>query len=374
MARLGILGGGQLAKMTALAAAKLDVEVVIFAQSADEPALTVTPFHVVGAWDDDEKLRVFAEQCDVVTLESEFVDVPVLERIAAYGTTVWPSPATVAQIQDKYTQKRAMQQAGLDVPRFRKVSVATDILDAAAEFGFPVVVKARRNGYDGYGNAVVQRAHDIAPALEKLARRDLMVEANVPFIRELAVIVARTPTGDILTYPVVETIQRNGICHVVRCPAPVDEATALNALAMAKAAVEGVQGVGVFGVEMFEVAGNAVIYNEIAPRPHNTGHYTIEGVITSQFENHVRAVMGYPLGDVDQIAPATAMINILGERNGAPNPDALKEALATGGAHIHLYGKREVRIGRKMGHITVLGYSVDGAEKVARLALSRLKL
>jgi 5-(carboxyamino)imidazole ribonucleotide synthase len=236
------------------------------------------------------------------------------------------------------------------------------------------VVKARRNGYDGYGNAVVQRAHDIAPALEKLAGRDLMVEANVPFIRELAVIVARTPTGDILTYPVVETIQRNGICHIVRCPAPVDEATALSALAMAKAAVESVQGVGVFGVEMFEVAGNAVIYNEIAPRPHNTGHYTIEGVITSQFENHVRAVMGYPLGDVDQIAPATAMINILGERNGAPNPDALKEALATGGAHIHLYGKREVRIGRKMGHITVLGYSVDGAEKVARLALSRLKL
>jgi 5-(carboxyamino)imidazole ribonucleotide synthase len=374
MARLGILGGGQLAKMTALAAAKLGVEVAIFAQSVDEPALKVTPFHVIGAWDDSAKLRAFADQCDVVTLESEFVDVPVLEQIMAFGTSVWPAPATVAQIQDKLTQKRAMQQAGLEVPRFRRVSVATDVLDAAAEFGFPVVVKARRNGYDGYGNAVVNRAHDIAPALEKLAGRDLMVEANVPFIRELAVIVARTPAGEMLTYPVVETVQRSGICHVVRCPAPIDEATALAAVAMARAAVESVHGVGVFGVEMFEVAGNEVVYNEIAPRPHNTGHYTIEGVITSQFENHVRAVMGYPLGDVEQIAPATAMINILGERNGIPNPDALKEALATGGAHIHLYGKREVRIGRKMGHITVLGYSVDGAEKVARLALSRLKL
>jgi 5-(carboxyamino)imidazole ribonucleotide synthase len=143
---------------------------------------------------------------------------------------------------------------------------------------------------------------------------------------------------------------------------------------MAVKAVEAIDGVGTFGVELFELPDNQVIYNEIAPRPHNSGHYTIEGTITSQFENHVRAVLGYPLGDIAQIAPATVMINILGERNGTPNPDALKEMLQVGGTHVHLYGKSEVRVGRKMGHITVLGYNTDGAEKVARLALSKLIL
>ena len=374
MTRLGILGGGQLAKMTAQAAAKLDIDVVIFARREDEPALKVTPFQVIGDWEDDDKLRQFASQCDVVTLESEFVDASILRKIESYGVKVYPTSDTIAQVQDKYDQKRLMQSVGLEVPRFRKVSVATDVLDAAAEFGFPVIVKARRDGYDGYGNALVQRAHDIQPALEKLQGRELMVEEVVLFVRELAVMVARDANGDIRDYPVVETIQKNGICHIVRCPAPIEESSALPAIDMAKRAVEAISGVGVFGVELFELADSTIVYNEIAPRPHNSGHYTIEGTITSQFENHVRAVMGYPLGDVAQIAPATAMINILGERNGTPNADALKQVLTTGGAHVHLYGKREVRVGRKMGHITVLGYSVDGAEKVARLALSRLNL
>jgi len=374
MARLGILGGGQLAKMTAQAASVLDVEVVIFARQADEPALKVTPHALIGDWADEAQLHDLAARCDVVTLESEFVAVAVLERLEEKGLRVVPSSATLAQVQDKFDQKRHMQAHGIEVPRFRRVRVATDVLDAAAEFGFPVIVKARREGYDGYGNALVQRAHDIPAALEKLQGRYLMVEAVVPFIREIAVIIARGADGEVRDYPVVETIQKNGICHIVRCPAPIDEASALAAIEMAKRAVEAIDGVGVFGVEMFELPGNEIVFNEIAPRPHNSGHYSIEGVITSQFENHVRAVMGWPLGDVAQIAPATAMINILGERSGTPNPDALRDVLATGGVHVHLYGKREVRPGRKMGHITVLGYSVDGAEKVARLALSRLKL
>lgn len=374
MARLGILGGGQLAKMTVQAASALDIEVVVFARRDDDPALKIAPLRVIGEWADEATLRQFADQCDVVTLESEFVDVAVLETLEAWGKRVYPTSQTVRMVQDKYEQKRTMQSFGIEVPRFRRVSVPTDVLDASAEFGFPVIVKARRDGYDGYGNALVQRAHDIPAALEKLANRDLMVEAVVPFVRELAVMVVRDASGDMRDYPVVETIQKNGICHIVRCPAPTEETVALRAIEMAKRAVETIEGVGVFGVELFELPGDEVVYNEIAPRPHNSGHYTIEGTITSQFENHVRAVMGLPLGDVAQIAPATAMINILGERNGIPNADALRDTLATGGAHVHLYGKREVRVGRKMGHITVLGYSVDGAEKVARLALSRLKL
>lgn len=374
MTRIGIFGGGQLAKMTAQAASTLDIETLIFANKAIEPALKVTPHHMIGAWDDDDLLKQFAQQCDVVTLESEFVPVDILQRVEELGTPVYASSETVEQVRDKLIQKRRMQSAGIAVPRFKKVMVGSDILEASVEYGFPLMLKARTLGYDGYGNALIRRAHDIEPALEKLQGRELMVEEMVNFVRELAVIVARDADGNIRNYPVVETVQKDNVCHIVRCPAAIDEAAAYRATEMAIEAVKAIDGVGVFGVEMFEIADEDVLFNEIAPRPHNSGHYSIEGIITSQFENHVRAVLGLPLGDVAQIAPATVMINILGEREGDPNPDAVRNVLQVGGTHVHLYGKTQVRVGRKMGHITVLGYNTDGAEKVARLALSKLNL
>jgi 5-(carboxyamino)imidazole ribonucleotide synthase len=374
MPKIGIFGGGQLAKMTAQAASVMDVETLIFANKDDEPALKISPNRLIGAWDDETLLKQFAQSVDVVTLESEFVPVEILQTIESYGTPVFASSKTIEQVRDKLIQKRRMQQAGIDVPRFKNVQVGSDILEASVEFGFPLMLKTRTLGYDGYGNLVIRRAHDIEPGLQKFEGRDLMVEEMIKFVRELAVIVARGQDGSIRAYPVVETIQKDSICHIVRCPASIEESVARLANDMAIAAVEAIDGVGVFGVEMFEVAHNQVLFNEIAPRPHNSGHYTIEGVISSQFENHVRAILGWPLGDVAQIAPATVMMNILGERNGEPNPQALKEALQVGGIHIHLYGKGEVRTGRKMGHITVLGYSTDGAEKVARLAMSKLQL
>ena len=374
MTKIGIFGGGQLAKMTAQAASALNVETLIFANKSNEPALSVTPHQLIGAWDDEDLLKTFAQSVDVVTLESEFVPVDILQKVESYGTPVYASSETVAQVRDKLLQKRRMQQAGIDVPRFKNVMVGSDILEASTEFGFPVMLKTRTLGYDGYGNLVIRRAHDIEPALQKFEGRELMVEEMVNFVRELAVIVARGQDGSVRAYPVVETIQKNNVCHIVRCPAGIEEDVARLANDMAIQAVEAVDGVGVFGVEMFEIANNQILFNEIAPRPHNSGHYTIEGTITSQFENHVRAILSYPLGDVAQIAPATAMINILGERKGEPNLDHLGEVLRIGGAHLHLYGKDEVRVGRKMGHITVLGYNTDGAEKVARLALSKLNL
>lgn len=374
MTTIGIFGGGQLAKMTAQAASTLDMNTLIFAQADNEPALKIATDTLIGAWDDPDLLAQFAQRADVITLESEFVPVELLEHVESYGTPVHASSVTVSHIRDKFIQKQRMQAAGIDVPRFKKVMVSGDILEASAEFGFPLMLKTRTLGYDGYGNQLVRRAHDIEPALKKFAGRDLMVEEFVNFVRELAVIVARGVDGSIRVYPVVETVQKHNICHLVRCPAAIDESVARLAHDMAIQAVEAIEGVGVFGVELFEIADNQVLFNEIAPRPHNSGHYTIEGTITSQFENHIRAILGLPLGDVAQIAPATAMINILGERQGTPNPVALQEALRIGGAHIHLYGKDQVRVGRKMGHITVLGYNTDGAEKVARLALSKINL
>lgn len=374
MTKIGIFGGGQLAKMTAQAASTLNIETLIFANHANEPALKVTPEHIIGAWDDEALLKQFAESVDVVTLESEFVAVDILKKVESYGTPVYASPETVEQVRDKFLQKRRMQQAGIDVPRFKNVMVGSDILEASTEFGFPLMLKTRTLGYDGYGNQLIRRAHDIEAALQKFEGRELMVEEMVNFVRELAVIVARGMDGTVRAYPIVETIQKDGVCHIVRCPAAIEEDVARLANDMAIQAVEAINGVGVFGVEMFEVANNQVLFNEIAPRPHNSGHYTIEGTITSQFENHIRAILGYPLGDVAQIAPATAMINILGEREGEANTVALGEILRVGGTHLHLYGKEQVRPGRKMGHITVLGYNTDGAEKVARLALSKLQI
>jgi len=374
MTRLGIFGGGQLAKMTAQAASILGIETVIFTPDIDCPAAQVTPHMIVGEWRDSALLEQFARQCDVVTLESEFVDVDLLEQVIALGTPVYPPPHTIAQVQDKLTQKRTMQAAGIPVPRFLNVQTATDVMTAVEAFGFPVVLKARRNGYDGYGNVTIRRSNDVANALDRLKGRELMVEEYVPFVRELALMAVRDQAGNMKFYPVVETVQQNHICHIVRCPASIEEATALKAAAIAEKALTAIDGVGVFGIELFELENGDVIYNEIAPRPHNSGHYTIEGTITSQFSNHVRAVLGYALGDTAQIAPATVMLNILGERSGPPHEDALKDALATEGVHIHLYGKREVRVGRKMGHLTVLGYNTQDAENLGRLAMSRIRL
>lgn len=374
MPTIGIFGGGQLAKMTAQAASVMGIETLIFANKDDEPALQVTPHHLIGAWNDDDLLNEFAKRCDVVTLESEFVPVELMKHIEQAGTPVYPTSKAVEQIRDKLLQKRRMASAGIETPRFRQILAGSDVLEASAEYGFPVMLKTRTGGYDGHGNALIRRAHDIEPALQRFQGRELMAEALVNFRKELAVIVARAEDGEIRTYPVVETVQKDNICHTVRCPAAIDEAVAYRATEMAVNAVQAIEGVGVFGVEMFEIEDEQVLFNEIAPRPHNSGHYTIEGTITSQFENHVRAILGYPLGDVAQIAPATVMINILGEREGVPNPDALKGVLEVGGTHVHLYGKSQVRPGRKMGHITILGYDTDGAEKVGRLALSKLEL
>jgi len=377
MTKLGILGGGQLAQMLTQAAISLGIETVIFERTADSPASRLTHHQIVGQWDDDSALAQFAALCDVITLENEFVDAGVLRRLEDGGLPVYPTSDTLAAIQDKLVQKQRIESAGLAVPHFRAVDSPDDVKVAAENLGYPLLLKARRDGYDGYGNATIRSADDIPAAWEKLGAhkgRKLLVEAFVPFTRELAVMVLRGRDGETRTYPVVETVQKNHICHVVRAPAPISPESAAQAANLARQAVEAVNGVGVFGVELFELADGRVLYNEMAPRTHNSGHYTIEGCVTSQFENHIRAVVGWPLGSTEMVAPAAVMVNILGTRNGEANPDGIREALATAGAHVHLYGKRDVRTGRKMGHITALGDSVAEAEAIAQEAASRINL
>lgn len=378
--RVGILGGGQLARMTIGAAIGLGLDLAVFEREGDSPAGRLAGREVVGPWEDAALRADFAAGCDLITLESEFVDPAILEDFAARGVPVRPGAATLAIVGDKLRQKECFAAAGLPLPAFRAVGSPDDVLRAGEEWGWPLVLKARRLSYDGYGNAAVRGPGEVAAAWARLAagRRALYAEAWVPFRRELAVMVARSARGAVATYPVVETVQAEEaqICRIVRAPAPVAAGVAAAAESIARAAVGAIDGVGVVGVELFEREDGAILLNEVAPRPHNSGHYTIEGCVASQFENHLRAVLGWPLGATGLVAPAAVMVNVLGASDAPvpPTPDGLIEALAVPGAHVHLYGKRRSRPGRKMGHVTALGPDLATAEATALRSAGAIRL
>ena len=378
MTRLGILGGGQLAQMLTQAAISLGVETAIFDRASDTPAARLTHYQLAGAWDDAALLDTFADWCDVITLENEFVDAGVLRALAAASRPVYPTAATLDAIQDKLMQKQRMPAAGIPLPDFAAAETPEAVRAAGARFGWPLLLKARRESYDGYGNRTVGGPEAVDDAWVSLGGhqgRRLLAEAFVPFVRELAVMIVRGRDGETRAYPVVETVQRDHVCHIVRAPAPNLTADAHEAaVSLARRAVEAVDGVGVFGVELFALADGTILYNEMAPRPHNSGHYTIEACVTSQFENHIRAVLGWPLGDTHMIAPAAVMVNLLGARDGDADAEAARAALTVAGAHVHLYGKRQVRRRRKMGHITVVGSALDIAEAAALEAAERIQL
>jgi 5-(carboxyamino)imidazole ribonucleotide synthase len=367
MTRIGIFGGGQLAQMLTQAAISLGLETVIFERTADSPAGRLTQHEIVGAWENPALLARFAAQCDLITLENEFVDAGILAALAAQGKLVAPTATALARVQDKLVQKQCLAAAGLAVAPFCEVATPDDVVQASVELGWPLLLKTRRNGYDGYGNATLHRRADVPAAWERLSRggSPLMVEAFVPFERELAVMVVQSRSGATARYPVVETVQERHICRIVRAPARIAPAQATAASDMAAAAVAAVEGTGIFGVELFALADGQVLVNELAPRPHNSGHYTIEGCVTSQFENHLRAVLGWPLGQTDLRAPAAVMVNILGRRDEPAAANAVQAALAVPGAYVHVYGKRQSRVGRKMGHVTALGATVAEAEAIA---------
>ncbi|MBI2755597.1 MAG: 5-(carboxyamino)imidazole ribonucleotide synthase [Chloroflexi bacterium] len=378
---LGILGGGQLGRMTAEAASRLGVDVVVAERFQRSPAARIAAHEVVfpgATWDDDDAIERFADLAPVVTLENEFVDAGVLRKIEARGSRVWPGPTSVGTVQDKLRQKHALAQAGLPVPPFRRVEEPGDLLHLAGELGWPLMLKARRDGYDGSGNVLVANDAGSVEACRKLGwpERTLYVERQVRFLRELAVIVVRGRDGQSVVYPVVETRQDPllHVCRMVLAPAPVDPVIAREAARVAKAAIEAMDGVGAWGVELFLLEDGSLSVNELAPRPHNSGHYSIEGCVTSQFENHVRAVLGLPLGEPTLVAPAVGMVNLLGQGAPCVSTGGLERALRIPGAHVHLYGKHESRPGRKMGHVTATGQSLEDAMDRAQRAANALPI
>jgi len=373
--KLGIVGGGQLARMLAQSAIQLGCEVVILERKPECPAASLACKVIEGDWDEPEQLLKLGEIAGVITLENEFVDAGSLAELEAAGHALWPTAETIRLVQDKLLQKQALVAAGLPVADFMAVADRAAVEKAGAKFGWPLVLKKRRNGYDGKGNFTLDSAADIEEAWSQLGgdKNELYVEKFFPFALELAVMVVRSQNGEEISYPVVETIQRDHICHVVKAPVAVTPAIEAKAAEVARAAVAAVKCVGAMGVEMFLGRDGALVINELAPRVHNSGHYTIEACVCSQFENHVRAVMGWPLGSPAMRASAAVMVNLLGAGKGTGAPHGLNHALQVAGAHIHVYGKAVSAPGRKMGHVTALGRTVDEALATAQRAAGAIR-
>jgi len=368
--RIGIVGGGQLAKMTALSALEFGCDIHILERKPEGPAMNLAGKTFIGDWDNPDDLLKLAEHADVITLENEFVDANSLSELEKAGHTLFPTSKSVGLVQDKYIQKQTLQEAGLPLIPFRAIKSREEIIEVANELNWPLVIKTRRNGYDGKGNATINDENEINAAWDKLDgdNRTLYAEAFCPFVSELAIIITTSRNGEVATYPLVESVQRDHICHIVRAPALVSDSITKNAIDIAQRAVVAFGAIGSFGVEMFLTKDGEVIINELAPRVHNSGHYTIEACECSQFENHVRAVLGWPLGSTKMVKPAAVMVNLLGQDHGSGQPAGFDEALTMPGVHIHIYGKELSMPGRKMGHVTALGETIPEAEKAAQAA------
>ena len=386
---LGILGGGQLGRMTAFAALRLGLDVRILADRASGPA---APFAgmTVADWTDPFVLRDWAEGCDAVTVESEWAPADRLLDVLPDGTALWPSPDTLHVVRHKGRQRDRLAERRLPQPDYVLARTSDELAAAAQRFGLPVVAKRFEGSYDGYGNATCRQPDDLGAAWEALAADDgLLAEAFVPFEAELAVQVARRADGEAVVYPAVRSEHRDHRLHAATVPAGAPAAVEAEAQRVARAAVEAVGAVGVVTVELFlmpegdELATGAgaadglatgrVLVNEIAPRPHNTGHIWTEAGHTSQYENHVRAVLGLPLGDPGLRVPAACLVNVLGQREGGTRP-RLHDALAVEGATLHLYGKPDVRPARKMGHVVATASDAATARARAERAASLVRL
>ncbi len=364
--RIGVLGGGQLARMMVPCAHRLGLELWVLEKQAQSPAARAGAVEKIGDWSCPKTVADFASQVDFVTLDHEFVPAPVLPNGKAR-----PGADCLTIIQDKHEQKVRLSQLGLPVPDYRAVSHSSEVDKLGQEWGWPLVLKARKNAYDGKGNWLLKSLSDLN---EEVWQRSggLYVEKFVPFRCELAVMAVRGIDGEVILYPVVETEQKDHICHRVAFPADLTDSQAEQARSLAARAAESVNCVGALGVEMFLLPDGQVLLNELAPRPHNSGHYTIEACHTSQFENHLRAVAGLPLGDPSPRVESAVMVNLLGDAQGSSRPRGLERALALPGVNLHLYQKSEARPGRKMGHLTVVGGPLERVNGVALEAAAAL--
>jgi 5-(carboxyamino)imidazole ribonucleotide synthase len=342
---IGILGGGQLGRMLALAAARLGLDVVVLTPDEDSPASRVVKQTFVGAYDDPAALAAFAAASDVITYEFENVPAATVEALIALGAQVAPGPRALAVAQDRVSEKQFLAEVGAPTVEFAPIDSGSEIPEAARVLGHPALLKTRREGYDGKGQIWIEKAEGEEDAFAAIGGKPAILEARARFTRELSVIAARGRDGEIAIYPLGENHHEGGVLRRTTAPANADKATLEQAERIAAQIMTGLDYVGVMGVELFQLEDGQLLVNEIAPRVHNTGHWTQDGCAVDQFEQHIRAVAGWPLGSTAALA-RVEMLNLLGEEAAgwaklAADPDA----------RVHLYGKREMVAGRKMGHV-----------------------
>ncbi|WP_153558535.1 5-(carboxyamino)imidazole ribonucleotide synthase [Roseimaritima sediminicola] len=371
-ATIGMLGGGQLGRMFIQAAQQMGYRVVVLSDEAGGPAAQVASEVIAGDYA-SHHLAALADKCQVVTLEFENIPDDAVRALSGSVAT-YPNARILQTAQDRSLEKQTMADFGLPVTPFRTIAnPASDegralLKQASEELGLPMILKTARSGYDGKGQRSVHSLEELADAAAAFGSQRIVAEQRIAFDREVSVLVARNRHGEMAVYPLLENDHRNHILAESICPADVPGAVAAEADRIARTVAERLDLVGLLCVEMFLIDGNRLMINEIAPRPHNSGHLTIEAAVTSQFEQHVRAVCGLPLGSTELRCPA-AMVNLLGDLwpSGGGSP-CFAEALKVPGVSLHLYGKAEARVGRKMGHLTAVGSSVAEARDRARQA------
>lgn len=392
--KIGIIGGGQLGRMLSLAAKPLGYEVIILDPTENCPAAQVADKHIVASFKYKKPVLQLAEEVDYLTYEIESANTDALEEIYNSHTStgnvmIYPFPKSLEMIRDKFLQKELLKKYHIPVSDCKAINTRKDILDFAHSYSYPFMLKARLNAYDGRGNALITCAGDIDTALINLGASkssgssldkvfdfdfsNLYLEAHVNFVKELAIVAARDQNTNYLSYPIVETIQLNNICHFVTAPALVSKSVEDEMNIIAKKIGEILDYVGVFAVEFFLGDSGEVLVNEIAPRVHNSGHFTIDACKTSQFEQHIRAITAIPLGKTDLISPA-AMANLLADSHAPLNIYGRDRLLAMDNTYLHIYGKDSCKPERKMGHITCLDSNLQQAFENVKRAKDIIKL
>ena len=369
---VGIIGGGQLGKMIGLEAKRMSMNIAILDPDPNCPASTIADKLIIDDFKRESSIRRLAELSDVLTYEIELTNSSVLEELVSENYPVHPSPETLRIIQNKFRQKQFLKDNGIPVARFERVDSLHEIQRKCSEFGYPVILKACEDSYDGRGNFIVNSSEDLERGV-RLFKRECMIEELVNLSKEVSIMVARNTNGQIQSFPVAENIHNRNILSTTIVPARISELAARKIRELAEKTIESLKGAGIFGIEMFVLDDDSILVNEIAPRPHNSGHYSIEACSISQFEQHIRAIVGLPLSKPRLLCPAV-MINILGNDNfsGGYSLENIEKIMNISGLKLHLYGKKITKPQRKLGHMTITDKCLERALFNAKLASSMI--
>jgi 5-(carboxyamino)imidazole ribonucleotide synthase len=372
---LGIIGGGQLGKMIAQEAKRMSLKVVILDPNHECPASFVSDDIIVADFKDESAIRKLAAMSDIVTYEIELANSTALKELESKNYPVYPSPETLRLVQNKYRQKSFLMDNNISVPKFDLVRSQLHLEELCEEYGLPAMLKSSENSYDGRGNFLITSRDNIKQGLLTFEGKECMLEKFMPFVKEISVMTARNPSGQIESFPVTENIHVNNILDMTIVPARISDKVLTKAEEVAQKTLRALKGAGIFGIEMFVLQDEDVVINEIAPRPHNSGHYSIEACSISQFEQHIRAVLDLPLSRPRLLTPAV-MLNLLGPDNGSGTYkiSGLKELFTIPGLKLHVYGKKISKPRRKLGHITITSQTVEEAISRAERARNTVKI